>query len=69
LLPFALSPLLSLRGKLRVGADLLVPPSQNYLRRKVSPTSSAVVSAEEALYEARSTDVGGIYTPIRKSSA
>jgi oxygen-dependent protoporphyrinogen oxidase len=60
-LPFALSPLLSLRGKLRVGADLFIPPRKNtydeslaaFVRRRLG---------EEALIRIAQPMVGGIYT-------
>jgi oxygen-dependent protoporphyrinogen oxidase len=61
LMPFALSPLLSLRGKLRVGAELFIPRRKttydeslaDFVRRRLG---------EEALTRLAQPMVGGIYT-------
>lgn len=61
MLPFALSPLLSLRGRLRVGAELFIPAREHtydeslaaFVRRRLG---------EEALTRIAQPMVGGIYT-------
>jgi oxygen-dependent protoporphyrinogen oxidase len=61
LLPFALSPLLSIRGKLRMAADLVIPPR----RDEIDESLAAFVRrrlGREALERLAQPMVGGVYT-------
>lgn len=61
ILPFAFSPLLSLRGRLRVGAELFIPPRKNTYDESLAAFVRRRLGAE-ALTRIAQPMVGGIYT-------